>query len=311
MERFELLFEAGDLSSCTAEELVKGMYVDPVRIFVKNEPHSLAKLAQCRVRLIMSVSIVDQLVERLLHEDQNAAEIAHWSSIPSKPGMGLDDNGISLLVADVIRRWPELDMAEADISGFDWSVQDWELLSDAQRRSLLSGSDKDMARMLERTTQCLKSVYALSNGVLIAQKYLAVQKSGRYSTSASNSYIKTQAAKLIGAEKAISMGDDGLESYVERAVEKYAALGHDLKSYTQCSGGAFEFCSNKFAHNVAVPLNWSKTLYRLLCHKQTTVDVLGLEFLGQFKYECRYLPTLGNVLGLLERVGWGPIKREC
>ena len=49
-----------------AEELVKAGLCDPIRVFVKNEPHSSKKLEEGRVRLIMSVSIVDQLVERVL-----------------------------------------------------------------------------------------------------------------------------------------------------------------------------------------------------------------------------------------------------
>jgi len=66
-------------------EIVEKRMADPVRFFVKNEPHPMRKLINKRFRLIGSVSLVDQNVERLLFTEQNKAEIADYINTPSMP----------------------------------------------------------------------------------------------------------------------------------------------------------------------------------------------------------------------------------
>lgn len=39
---------------------------DPLKIFIKQEPHKDKKIAEGRLRLIMSVSLIDSMVDRIL-----------------------------------------------------------------------------------------------------------------------------------------------------------------------------------------------------------------------------------------------------
>jgi len=122
----------------TPQQLVKMGWCDPVRLFVKQEPHKLIKVITKRFRLISSVSIVDQLVERVLFGVQNRKEIDSWQLIPSKPGIGLTDEMARSVYNNVKMASNRFKMYEADVSGWDWSVQLWELLADAEIRVRLS-----------------------------------------------------------------------------------------------------------------------------------------------------------------------------
>lgn len=210
-----------------AEELVKQGLCDPIRVFVKNEPHSEGKLKDGRYRLIMSVSLVDQLVERVLSSEQNSREIASFDRLPVKPGMGfsktkIDANGAYL---DTFER-----LVSTDVSGWDWSVSGDELLFDAKRRSVAAGvpEDSPYARALRARAVCLsRSVISFSDGTMVAQRFDGIQKSGSYNTSSGNSWIRVAAAVYSGASKVCAMGDDCIDDGCD--LEKMASLGHPIK----------------------------------------------------------------------------------
>ncbi len=257
------LLSTGDCRALTAEEKVKQGFCDPVRLFVKNEPHGVEKATTKRWRLIMSVSLVDQLVERVLNARLNKSEVAHWREIPSKGGSSMyqtDD------VKEILQWIGSSTVAEADISGFDWSVKYWELLADVLLRVRLSpGASERWQRALLMRVECLAlSVFSLSDGRLIAQLVKGIQKSGSYNTTPTNSHIRVMLALLAGAEKAIAIGDDGLESFVESAPEAYASMGHPLKMYSKCVDKA-NFCSMLIKFDGSCdPVTWDKTFFRFL-----------------------------------------------
>jgi hypothetical protein len=257
------LLSTGDCRDLTAEEKVKLGFCDPVRLFVKNEPHGREKASTKRWRLIMSVSLVDQLVERVLNARLNKSEVANWRDIPSKGGSSMyqpDD------VKEILSWIGGADIAEADISGFDWSVKYWELLADVLLRIKLSpGASQRWCQALLMRVECLAlSVFSLSDGRLIAQLVKGIQKSGSYNTTPTNSHIRVMLAMLAGADKAIAIGDDGLESHVESAPRAYSDMGHPLKMYAKCVGKA-NFCSMLIKYDGSCdPVTWDKTFFRFL-----------------------------------------------
>lgn len=309
VERLRLLASVPSdrLERLSAEELVRGGFCDVVRLFVKNEPHSEEKLLKRRLRLISSVSLVDQLVERVLFTRQDQKEIAMWQIIPSKPGIGLDED--DQLVSIWSSVYPHLvvdDAAESDVSGWDWSVQGWELMLEARMRIALAGTQLDTIfhRLVQNRFICLKrSVLYLSDGRMFAQRYDGLMKSGSKITSSSNSRIRVWCAHQVGASWAIAMGDDCVEGVSKDAEIKYASLGHPLKSYKVCNN-SFEFCSHVFRSSTLVyPVNWGKSLFRLLCK-----DYDESEF-GQYEHFIRHHPdALDRSWWLFRRVGWGPLK---
>jgi hypothetical protein len=279
---------------------VKEGYCDPVKIFVKNEPHSSLKIKGKRYRPISSVSLVDQLVERLLYSKQNKLEIANWTEIPSKPGIGFDDNAQTKLWSTMSSQIGEA--AETDISAWDWSVQEWELKWEADARYVLSGQGcSGFWRLLRNRAWCeANCVFALSDGRLYTQLIPGKRCSGSYNTSCGNSRMRWAIATLIGCAWAITMGDDCVEQFVPGAREKYEELGHTVKLYKKCDGKSFEFCSSLFIEGVAVPLGWSKTMYRLLSQKMPS-----RELLMQFRNELRHSPQLPFCIKLLGLLRWG------
>nr|WIL96165.1 putative RNA-dependent RNA polymerase P1-P2 fusion protein [Carrot polerovirus 2] len=263
----EVNFEA-----MTPEELVQNGLCDPIRLFVKGEPHKQSKLDEGRYRLIMSVSLLDQLVARVLFQSQNKLEIALWRAVPSKPGFGLstDDqiedftNCLAKQVGEtadeVIPNWQNF-LVPTDCSGFDWSVSDWLLEDDMEVRNRLTINCTPLLRRLRAGwLKCISnSVLCLSDGTLLAQTVPGVQKSGSYNTSSSNSRIRVMAAYHSGASWAMAMGDDALES-VDTDLSVYKDLGFKVEVSEQ-----LEFCSHIFKErNLAIPVNTNKMLYKLI-----------------------------------------------
>lgn len=281
-------FECSHLS---AEEKVKQGFCDPIRLFVKDEPHPLAKLVDGRLRLIMSVSLVDQLVERVLHSRLNKKEIESWRDIPSKAGssMSMDED-----VAE-IRRWlkSRAQPASSDISGFDWSVKQWQLLFDAQFRTALSlDCSPEWRHAVYQRALCLShSVFSLSDGTMIAQQTPGIQKSGSYNTTSTNSHIRVALAYLAGSEQAIALGDDSVEDYVDGAEARYVALGHPLKSYDKCIGEA-TFCSTVIRFDgTHEPVTWDRTLYRFLESREKDESRIR-----QLAFVLKHSPHIGRII---------------
>lgn len=294
------------LAGRTAVELVQMGACDPVRIFVKNEPHSAAKLSEGRVRLISSVSLIDQIVERVLWGLQNDAEIASWYRIPSKPGLGLEDGDTALLCSEVQRKLALGRAAASDMSGWDFSVQAFEFDNEVLLRNALNGSTLDTlyGRVNANRMYCLSlSVFTLSDGTMIAQRERGIMKSGSYGTSSINSRQRVAAAYYAGADWCIAAGDDAVEAYIRQAAERYSALGHNLKGYDLLVGSlesfGFEFCSTWMSRGVGYPVDYSKSLFRLLHKKPGDPDALR-----QWRKEMRHSPHLAHCEDLLLRVGW-------
>lgn len=264
-----------------------------MRLFVKQEPHTNKKLSEKRYRLISSVSLVDQLVERLLFGPQNQLEIQRWRNIPSKPGMGLSLHEQAQSIWSELQTnhdiWPA---AEADISGFDWSVQDWELWADVQMRCKLGGFENPVLKRaaVSRFYCFMNSVFQLSDGTLIEQGLPGLMKSGSYCTSSTNSRIRCLMAELIGAPWCIAMGDDSVEGYTADAAEKYAQLGHTCKDYIPCettSEGYLKkvnFCSHELSQDSFWLTSWPKTLFRFLSTPNADIEDLRAELWGNPKW---------------------------
>jgi hypothetical protein len=276
---YERLVKLGtaDLSgSFSPQDLVKAGLCDPVRLFVKQEPHKINKIKTKRFRLISSVSLIDQLVERVLFGVQNRKEIECWKLIPSKPGIGLTDDLARCVFNEVRNASNCYNMCEADISGWDWSVQLWELLADAEIRVRLSrGAHPLCKRAMINRMQCLaRSVFSLSNGKLFEQGLPGLMKSGSYLTSSTNSRCRVLDHHVLGGNWIIAMGDDSIEADIstetESGAERYGALGKIVGMYDYCPVDQkgvtqdFEFCSQRFTSSGPIPQNWAKMLTKFL-----------------------------------------------
>jgi hypothetical protein len=305
VERITLLCAADpeQLKELTPQQLVQAGYCDPVRMFIKKEPHSVRKYLSKRWRLIFAISLVDQIVERLLGHEQNSKEIREWMDNPSAPGISLSsDSALEEFYHRVANEADGQPLAEADITGWDWSVKEWELLWEAESRIKLGSFTPSAASALRNRFLCIsRAVYAAPDGNLFTLIGNGVMLSGCYFTSSSNSRIRVLTAFMAGASWAIAMGDDCVEEYRPDASEKYEALGHPLKMYQErkCLDGAysFEFCSQLFSEDGTWPVDGTKTLYRLL--EQKTISP---ELKQQFYFEMRNHPRLSEFKGVVREV---------
>lgn len=289
-----------DLGRLTPLELCQAG-VDPVKLFVKAEPHAETKLKEGRVRLIASVSIVTNTVSRIFCGPQNRAEMRVWDEgiCPSMCGMGAADGHLKVLYGWFASKGFQ-NLAEADISGWDWSVQPWELEADMARRIRLCGAEGTEALMMRNLCHIVNNkVFVSAKGHLVAQLNPGVLPSGWYCTSSSNSAMRAIAAEYVGSDWYIAMGDDSVETYVEGAADRYAHLGKKLKMYNRCTDGV-EFCSHIWKPDSwkASLSSWPKTVFRLV-HNPGMVDMFS-----QFLYEMRHNEQLGHVMEVLMLVGW-------
>jgi hypothetical protein len=289
----QMVKHRGDYHNMTPEQLIRAGLCDPVKGFIKDEPHNEEKVRTGRLRMIASVSLVDQIIERLLFSIQNKNEIEMWEFCPSKPGLGLHDEGL-LAVADSLKRLLRLrgEVMCTDVSGWDWSVQDWELRADAECRWRLAGVRENslFAFLCRVNAKCVaNSVYVDLEGNLWAQTMAGVQNSGRYCTSSSNSrmrVIASMAARVEVTGEALvdgkigvdAMGDDSVEVSLKGVKEVMEEFGHVIKHVeVHHSLEGIDFCSHVFNDaGFAAPTNPSKTAYRFFSRKTSEIETLDL-----------------------------------
>jgi hypothetical protein len=304
-------------------QLVQQGLCDAVKLFVKDEPHKYSKIEEGRLRLIFSVSAIDNVVARLLCSLQNETEINDWENIPHKPGMGLNDSGLSTLTRNVEEGSLLGPISEADVKGWDWSVQLWELNSDCDRRIDLCGARGTVyERILRAHYYCIsRKVMVLSNGVMFQQLRPGLMPSGWYNTSGTNSFMRcldhymvvemynriTSSwpwPKRIIQAWVIAMGDDTVERFVPGAKGLYKELGKTVDMYKEVKSSNFEFCSTRFFDGVGCPVNIDKQLVKILSSNPRDTEDWYTR-LNQFDYEMRHFLGNQSLRNLIVDSGWG------
>jgi hypothetical protein len=290
------LFEC-DILNLDSESLFKQGFVDPVRVFIKNEPHSLKKLSSNCERLIGGVSVVDQIIDRFLLSWQNELEIDLYESIPSKAGMGLHDDGIAT-IHSIVKKAEEdgFELCEFDVSNWDWTVQPYEFDFDCRLRlELYSASSGDwLTKVMTNRFHCIKnSVYVTSSGYLLAQTVPGIMKSGLYPTASSNSHINYFNLWQAGSGWAIVMGDDGLSQFVEGIQQVYEKSGKTFKLCKKVKSSDFNFCSTQFVGGKGIPTNLAKIALNAIVKKNLT-DAQYSELVLAWKDAYRNLPDGGD-----------------
>lgn len=305
--RMQLMAQA-NLVDCTHVSLLDDSICDPVRMFVKNEPHSIAKLAEKRYRLIASCSIIDEIISRLLFGNQVSIELENHQSIPSKPGAGVTTDEQHADLWNYVEPW--ISKAQSnDVKGWDWSYRKWlyRLVLDSHYVS----TSTVVGSLYHKLCECwyqksLRTVWATSHGQMLTLAFLGVWKSGEFVTAYFNSRGRVLSSILANFPKSLfatdptflyleefrvmAMGDDCVErdsGYPTR----YADLGLRVIAEKPPVGG-FSFCSVDFVKGLGVAQNIVKSFFRLMCHDMEP------ELLQQFLDEYRHHPDLPKWLGV-------------
>jgi len=216
--RLTALFETSDTRQVS----------DPLRIFIKEEAHKKAKAVEKRWRLIFGMSLIDQLVDRLLYTSVCEAGIANCADLPSKVGYNFKRGGVDGLVrkySNGSKLWISF-----DAKGFDLSCGEQLLCSSRElnERLCVYDASDDGARerfakwrdlSVRREQAVLYGSMVFSNGVVIQKTAPCIQPSGRYTTIDSNSKMVTfmrvyddvaQGRTTVPTE-VVAMGDDTVQ----------------------------------------------------------------------------------------------------
>jgi len=242
---------------------------DDIRVFIKMEPHKLAKIESGTLRLIMVMSLEDQMVDRVLFGTWAEAE-RDFFSIPGKTGWVPIPYGYryfnSVFAGSVLA---------TDCSAFDWTFPEWVATSLLEMRlSMVRGpSDEYVAMATNRWAQVLRyAVIRLPTGERFQQRFWGLMKSGWYRTIAENSsaqvLINLLAWKRAGFAGELptmwSMGDDVILDWsAEENVQEFERALSSTGILVKQSLRDREFGGFRFGTNTVTPLYHNKHDYAL------------------------------------------------
>lgn len=249
----------------TVQNQIRERKADPIRLFIKPEPHSRAKLEAGRYRLISSVSIIDQIIDAMLFAPMNDRLLWQPLHNPCKGGW-----------SPYVGGWKVAPMSGAmslDKSAWDWSVQGWLFEMELQLRMDLCKTPN--AVWNELATWRYKSLFGCptfitSGGLMLQQKSPGVMKSGCFNTLVTNSIMQSIVHHRACQESDIepgwlwSLGDDTLQQLLTGSDrEAYMAALSQYCHVKHCVDGV-EFAGMKFDLEGVHPLYPAKHAFQLL-----------------------------------------------
>jgi len=275
VNRFTCLTQvlSGEWWKLSPEEAVRKGLCDPIKVFIKNEATGLKKLRKDMARLIWNLSLVDQIVGKMLTKHLDNEFVRNWDKVHSKSGMPMTGEGFTKLF-EMIKTWEELGCT--DNSAFDYTVTFKELMADTLRRVASLGYAIDCGKtvlenihvvmetgswhmkmlvmMMFFRAQCIA---VLSNGLVLQQMFQGHQKSGDITTSSGNGARKSMGhgtvCESMGVQwdpsQIMTMGDDcafearGIDK--DNYIEMNRLMHKKIKEY-DVSKTSFTFCSTEF-----------------------------------------------------------------
>lgn len=262
--------------------LVQGRLVDrdsdPIRLFIKPEPHKKQKLLQKRYRLISSVSVVDQIIDQMIFGFQNQAFLDNHHYTPVRVGWSWFKGGWRSVARSGV-------MA-CDKTGWDWTVFAWLAEMELEvRKRLVFGKHKeswiDLAtwRYFELF---VKNEFITSGGLVFRVKTPGLMKSGCVNTIVSNSIMQILLHVRVSVELGQriypiwAMGDDTLQTvmpyvdeYLDR-LKKYCLLKQAVANS--------EFAGFQWDGRNVEPLYTAKHAYQILHVEEKNKAVFSLSY---------------------------------
>lgn len=235
---------------------------DPIRLFIKPEPHKESKRQKKAWRLISSVSVVDQIVDHLLFDGFN--QKIQENHVYQVPQVGW---------APVKQGWMHMPIqgVAMDKSGWDWTVLPWlpELVLQL-RVSLCNNLTQEWLELASWRYNSLfgEPLLVTSGGHLLKQRQPGVMKSGCVNTIVDNSIMQDILNKVVECRTGLcspwmmTMGDDTLQSN-PGDIKGYVS---ELKKYCVVKDVVFgvEFAGFRFYLDRIEPLYTAKHCFTML-----------------------------------------------
>lgn len=254
------------------KETISGtLYADPLKVFVKQEPHKVEKLKEGRYRLIMGVSLIDTLVDRIIFGEfmRSASSPANTLRTPCAVGWAPNRGG-----------WRYMSMTypsgfSIDRKAWDWTVNQWlvEMWEDFIVDLHPSHPPWWRACVRQRFTNLFYTArFSFPDGLLVQQQKPGIMKSGCLLTLVLNSVGQTilHAIAMIRLGRnpyhniPLSMGDDTIQKpfdYMEDYAIELSKLA--LIKEAEHTEHFCEFIGFIFVQNGFFPSYWKKHLYQL------------------------------------------------
>lgn len=312
----------------TPETLVLKGACDAMKLFIKNEPHHKRKADLRKWRLIFNLSLLDQLVDRMLFGNLYNADAADWPKADSQVGIGFSEEQIKTFLEHINEQVLEGDqMLEGDFSGWDWSVEEQDLQFDCAVTldryddGEIGLSQSFFNAVCNRYHCVANKMVAFSDGTYVSMLFwtlAGVMPSGWLMTALCNSRVAAcvlrRIARAAGTPLRMvkTMGDDNISSgpklpSAEKAIELAVWFGKrlsDVKHHPRGMDEGFEFCSQYWALPATCRPSWPKMLFGAL-GKEPTVDRV---FALKMEFSRLDEPLRGQLSQLLSNVGWDVVN---
>lgn len=263
---------------------------DPIRLFIKPEPHSKKKLEQKRYRLISSVSVVDQIIDHMLFGEQNYnfMETNHYT--PVRVGWGWMKGGW--------RSVSKTGMMACDKSGWDWTVKPWLVALERKvRERLILNCSEEWKTLVDFRYRELfeKNEFVTSGGVVFRVKDPGLMKSGCVNTIVSNSIMQVLLHVRVCLElkhritNLWVMGDDTLQMEMANSAEYVERLSRYciLKQVEYAS----EFAGFRWQDGNIEPLYRGKHAFNILHVSAKDKEVFALSY-NLLYWRSKFLPLI-------------------
>lgn len=308
-----------DRGESSSIEAINSNLCDPIRVFIKQEPHKREKMDEGRFRIISSVSVVDQIIDRMIFGKLNDSEIENWKNIPFKVGTGLSTDKQVEELEENIRSYFDTGFTTDDQSGWDWSFKEWNFRSEANLRIMLMYDcsfcdaqkiDTPFAVFVRARLKYLSnSIFCTSDGVLWSQGKKGKMKSGSLITLRTNCSQRTVTSLIVSnnydKQFAVTMGDDCVETTFDSMIDSYAEYGFKLTDVKHHEVGDYkpiEFCSHDIINGIAIPQNAAKSFYKFLHSPHRKEPMQQQQLLSDLRHSPHFHLVL-NLIGHL-RCEW-------
>lgn len=272
------------------QRVLAGDYPHLFRVFIKDEPHKIAKAETNRWRMIVASSLPVQMVWRMLFNEQNLALNKNSARIPSKHGFIQCYGGWMTFLADLQSKGIKY---SRDISGWDVGAPGFIFKIIGKLRQRWPGvSDSWIAaQRLVYDDAYENSNLIFSNGVVVRQLFGGFMKSGLFSTIADNSLAMVGIHILAALRSGMpyghfaATGDDVVQSHVtEEYLQELGRLGCRVKEVLP----RIEFMGINYSSQRPEPIYTAKHLANLM---MKTCDLGDLfDAYGRLYGESRLFP---------------------
>lgn len=244
---------------------------DPIRVFIKQEPHKLSKIRDGRFRLISAVSLVDTMVDRIMFGWLARRVLSTVGETPCMVGWSPIGGG-SLLMGDLFKG---KETRSLDMTAWDWTVDEWLIVALREVvKSLGILAPSWWCSWVDHRWESLfrDAIFEFGDGSRVSQSGWGIMKSGCFLTIVLNSVAQLLRHALVARRMGLRhrivqvvMGDDQtLVNFPE--FEEYEritlSLGYRLKPST-VDVGHVRFAGFRFEGRRAIPEYVSKHKYIL------------------------------------------------